>query len=273
MGFIRPDRLPDIMVAPNGARRTQSDHPALPVTIEEIVSTARSCADAGAGAMHFHVRDNQQRHVLDAGLYKEALAALEHAVPEMHLQITTEAVGRYSPDEMRQLGRDVMPPGISVGIAEMIPSRTPQPEDIKFYQDMAEAGVKLQHICYQPEDIDLVASVIGTAGLSHDDVWCLFCIGHYTGRVSRAELIPPFLDAAAAHGLEVDWGICAFGPEEHDCLVEAVRLGGKLRVGFENCLLMADGRVAADNAERVRATKDLLSHRHSQQGAGHAEPA
>ena len=46
-------------------------------------------------------------------------------VPNMHLQITTEAVGRYSPEEMRKLAYDVMPPGISIGIREMIPTRKP----------------------------------------------------------------------------------------------------------------------------------------------------
>ena len=48
------------MVAPNGARRTIADHPAIPITIEQIVTTAASCYEAGAGAMHFVVRDNEQ---------------------------------------------------------------------------------------------------------------------------------------------------------------------------------------------------------------------
>ena len=43
----------------------------------------------------------------------------------MHLQITTEAIGKYSPEEMRKFAYDVMPPGISIGIREMIPSRSP----------------------------------------------------------------------------------------------------------------------------------------------------
>ena len=49
----------------------------------------------------------------------------------MHLQITTEAVGRYSPDEMRKYAYNVKPPGISIAIRELIPSRNPTDEDIK----------------------------------------------------------------------------------------------------------------------------------------------
>ena len=136
MAFAKPKILPQIMVAPNGARRTIADHPAIPVTIKEIVTTAASCYEAGAGAMHFHVRDNEQQHVLDAGLYKEALAELAIAVPEMHLQITTESVGRYSPEDMRALAYDVMPPGISIGIIEMIPDGQPTSDDIKLYKTL-----------------------------------------------------------------------------------------------------------------------------------------
>ena len=141
MQFFRPDALPRLMVAPNGARRTKTDHPAIPVTIPETVETAKLCAAAGAGAMHLHVRDSEQRHVLDAGLYREALAELGMAVPEMHFQITTEAVGRYRPEDMRQLAYDVMPPGISIGVLEMMPGRQPTPDDIKLYRTLHELSL------------------------------------------------------------------------------------------------------------------------------------
>ena len=61
--------LPALMVAPNGATKTKADHPALPVTIPEIVACAEACARAGADGIHAHVRDAEGRHVLDAGLY------------------------------------------------------------------------------------------------------------------------------------------------------------------------------------------------------------
>ena len=66
---------------------------------------------------------------------------------------------------------------------------------------------------------------------------------------------------AAIHNLEIttilapDWAVCAFGRGETACLIEAHRCGGKLRVGFENSLLHADGTIARDNAERVTALR------------------
>ena len=245
------------MVAPNGAHRTKDDHPAIPVTIAETVATARACFAAGAEALHFHVRDGRQAHVLDAGLCREALAELRLAVPDMHHQVTTEAVGRYSPEEMRDLAHAVMPPGISIGVNELIPDREPKPEDIRLHRMLHEAGTAVQHICYQPEDVDLLARLVEAAGLPGDDLWCLFVIGHYSGRVSKPELLPPFLARLEANGLDPDWAVCAFAEEENECLKAAIARGGRVRVGFENSLFMPDGSVAPDNEARVRAAKAL----------------
>jgi uncharacterized protein (DUF849 family) len=63
-----------IMVAPNGARKTRSDHSSLPVSIEDTVSEAALCRAVGASALHAHVRGANDEHVLDAGLYRELIA-------------------------------------------------------------------------------------------------------------------------------------------------------------------------------------------------------
>jgi len=259
MPFPRPTELPQLMVAPNGARRTKADHPAIPVTIAETVETAIACRDAGAGAMHFHVRDARQRHVLDAGLYREALAELERAVPEMHLQVTTEAVKHYRPEQMRRMATELLPPGISIALTEMMPNRRPDAEDIRLYKMLHEAGTRVQHILFYPEEARLLAELLEAADLPTDDLWCLFCIGHYTGRVSHPDLIAPFVISAMSHSLSVDWAICAFAEEENECLAAAVAQGGKIRVGFENSLLMPDGSIAPDNAARVAAANRLFA--------------
>ena len=43
MDFYTPPDLPKLMVAPNGARRTKQDHPAIPVTLEQTIETAKKC--------------------------------------------------------------------------------------------------------------------------------------------------------------------------------------------------------------------------------------
>ncbi len=258
MNFNKPKNLPRLMVAPNGARPKKKDHPAVPMTISEIVETASACFKSGASGIHFHMRNKMEQHILDSGLCKEALTELQKKVPKMHLQITTEAVGKYSPEEMRRLAYDVIPPGISIGIREMIPSRNPTLEDIKVYKKLTESGTKIQHICYEPEDISLLSNLLSKAKLSKNGVWCMFVIGHYSGKVSNPKKITSFIEELKIHDINADWAVCAFDKEEISCLREAIKLGGKIRVGFENSLLMPDGTVAPNNEAKVKAANALF---------------
>ena len=259
MSFYQPEKLPKIMIAPNGARPKKKDHFEVPVTINEIVETAKLCFNEGAEGIHFHLRDEKGDHILNSEMCLKALNDLQSSVPNMHLQITTETVGRYSPSEMRKLAYKVSPPGISIGIREMIPSRNPSEEDIKLYQVLTEDGTKIQHICYDPEDLDLLCDVLNKGKISKDGTWCLFVIGHYSGKVSDPNKIPLFLNKLSDNNLNADWAVCAFAKEEIDCLKKAVSLGGKIRVGFENSMLMPNGEMAPNNHTKVKAVKELLS--------------
>ena len=35
MGFYQPEKLPKLMVAPNGARKIKKDHPAVPFSLDK----------------------------------------------------------------------------------------------------------------------------------------------------------------------------------------------------------------------------------------------
>ena len=259
MPFYQPSELPNLMVAPNGARKVKKDHPEVPLTIKETVQVAKNCFEAGAKAIHLHVRNDKGEHVLDAGLYKEALKELEFQVPNMHIQVTTEAIGKYSPDDMRKLAYDVTPPGTSIGTSELIPSRKPTIEDIKLYKYLTEAGTKIQHILYNPDDIDLLIDLLKKSEIPVDGVWCLFVIGHYTGKISYPEKIPEFIEKMKVNNVNFDWAICAFAKEEMSCLEKAVSLGGKIRVGFENSIFMPDGEIAPDNHSKIKAVNKLFN--------------
>lgn len=251
------------MVAPNGARRGRADHPALPVTIAQTVAVARDCYRAGAQALHAHVRDTDGSHVLDAGLYRELIGEMRAGVPEMAVQITTEAVGRYTPREQRRVVREVVPEAVSVAFREMVPDESEVGDARGFYHWASQAGIAVQHILYEPGEVPVLLRRIRQGVIPADDLQLLFVLGRYTpGQQSAVADLDPFLhmlgqitDVAG----RVDWALCAFGVKETDCLVEAVRRGGKARIGFENSLWNRDGSVAADNAERVRELKAVLA--------------
>ena len=70
------------------------------MTPEELALEARRCADAGATIIHMHVRTKEGQHSLDPDLYRLAMEAVRAEIGErMVLQITTEAVGMYEPEQ------------------------------------------------------------------------------------------------------------------------------------------------------------------------------
>src|SRR5215475_6542753 len=93
------DRRPvAIAVAPNGGRRTKADHPAIPLTADELARTAAECLEAGACLIHVHVRQADGSHLLDPDAYRQALGAIRAEVGNrLVIQITTEALGVYAP--------------------------------------------------------------------------------------------------------------------------------------------------------------------------------
>lgn len=257
--------LPAIMVAPNGARRTKADHAAIPVSIAELVAVGRDCFRVGAGAMHAHVRDGDQAHVLDAGLYRELIREMATQVPGMTVQITTEAVGRYTPAEQRRLVADVMPKMASVAVREMLADgETGTVRD--FYHTARESGTAIQHILYTPDELDRFAALARSGFFAADAHQLLFVLGRHSRHgESNPDDLSPFLvrlESSTQQGLAADWAVCAFGRNETACLAAAFAEGGKVRVGFENSLQNADGTLATDNAERVREIARLQSDRH-----------
>ncbi|MES0812359.1 3-keto-5-aminohexanoate cleavage protein [Roseibium sp. SCPC15] len=246
--------LPLIMVAPNGARKTKADHPALPMSIAETVEAAQACLEAGAGCLHAHVRDETGAHVLDVDLYKTLLAELEAKAPGMKVQITTETVGRYSPEDQRMLVREVQPPAVSIAIREMVPDD--EFHDARnFYAWAYVEKIAVQHILYDTQDLLRFFELVEAGVIPGKEHQLLFVLGRYAAnQESEPDDLGPYLTALAKGqgNLSLDWAVCAFGHRETECLVAAIEKGGKARIGLENGLWNRDGSLAKDNADRVR---------------------
>jgi len=243
--------LPKIMVAPNGARRKKTDHPAIPVTIEETVKVARQCYEAGAIGLHAHVRDAQQDHVLDVGLYRELISEMAIAVPDMLVQITTEAVGRYDASHQRRLVSELNPHAVSVGLLEML-SDGDVVAATDFYHQAHADNIAVQHIVYNAEQLAQLFDCIVRKIIPETGLQLMFVLGRYTkNQQSSPGDLDPYLVQMKTNGLTADWAVCAFGQNETDCLVYAHEKGGHLRVGFENSLWNRDGNIATDNSQRV----------------------
>ena len=190
----RFSKLPELMVAPNGARKTKKDHPNLPITISEIVEEACICFNHGANAIHAHVREKNERHSLDTGLYNELIKELKVKVPDLAVQITTEAVGRYSPNEQFEVVKKLSPESASVAFTEMLPDIKDYKLAKKFYEFSIDNNIQVQHILYSFEDLRLFIQAIKLKIIPSINLQVLYVLGRYDKDFqSRTEDLNPFI--------------------------------------------------------------------------------
>lgn len=244
---------PFIMVAPTGARRDKSDHPALPVTLPEIVKAAVACHAAGADGFHLHIRDDAGVHSLDAGRYRETLEALAHAAPDLVVQVTTEAAGIFAVADQLACLSQLRPAWASISVREVA-----RDSDLaaRVYATCAEVGTRVQHIAYDAADLALLHDWQARDIVRPDQTDVICVLGRYSeGQISNPSDLDPFLTSRT---LPPSAMACAFGPQEHICLAAAANRGFDLRVGFENSLTDAQGLPHHDNAASVAALIALL---------------
>ncbi|WP_296226727.1 3-keto-5-aminohexanoate cleavage protein [Ralstonia sp. UBA689] len=245
-----------IAVAPNGARKTHADHPALPITPDELAACARQCVDAGAAMLHLHVRHPDGTHSLEPGDYHPAIAAVRQAVGDaLVIQVTTEAVGIYTPEQQMASVRALQPEAISAALRELVPDAAHETEAARFFAELAAARTAIQYILYSADDVVRYRDLRTRGILPETPHWVLFVLGRYSaGQRSDPSDLLPFLHTWADGGeltANVPWAMCAFGPREAECALTAALLGGHARLGFENNMLLPDGSAAPDNAALV----------------------
>ena len=238
-----------IMAAPNGARKTKLDHESLPVSIADTVTEAKHCHAAGASVLHAHVRGANDQHVLDAGLYRELLTELSRQVPEMLIQVTSEAVGIYTPQQQVDCIKAVVPKMSSMALREITSNFEQTELAQQFFDWCDEHEVQLQHIVFSAEELQrfLEYRDQGVIPAKHNCV--LFVLGRYSVNFqSEPADLGPFLQQDLA---ALNWFCCAFGHQEQACMTAAINAGGHARVGFENNLYLPNGELADDTTALV----------------------
>jgi uncharacterized protein (DUF849 family) len=252
-----------IMVAPNGARKGRADHPNLPITIDEVARDAVQCRAAGVQAVHVHVRDDEGRHSIDARRYIAATEAVRRlAGDDLIVQMTTEAVGVFTPPQQIEAVRAVRPEAVSIAVKELVPDASAEGAAAGLYQWAIENRIAVQHIVYSADELDRMLDLVARGIIPGRRHSLIFPLGRYVANQESnpAELIP-FAARVLDHGgaERFDWWVCAFGASETASLVATAALGGHCRIGFENSFINADGSRAASNAERVGDLRKALA--------------
>lgn len=247
-----------ICVAPNGARRGKQDHAALPLTPQELAAEARACQLAGATAIHVHIRDTAGKHSLDASTYRHAVELIREATEGgMVIQITTEAVGIFSPDDQIACIEAVLPECASIALKELVPDQTLEHKAARFFDWALNRGIGIQYVLYDAMDVQRAVELAARGVIPHQRPHCLLVLGRYSAtQTSEPNDLPVLL-----RHLPGGWPftVCAFGATENACMQAAVEAGGNCRVGFENNFSLPDGRRAEGNADLVSALSSRLA--------------
>lgn len=246
-----------LAVAPNGARKTKADHPNIPLNSLEIAKTANDCLTAGASMMHLHVRNPEDNsHSLSVKQYQQAIAAIEKSCnQELFLQVTSEAVGIYTPTEQFEMIHNLKPTAVSIGLRE-IESLDEEVIHQHFLQ-MKTAHTQPQIILYNQTDLDKYHDWLARKVLPGNAYPILLVIGrpNTEGAFENGFLTEENIEKIKASS----WMICAFGENEFSAAKLAAKLGGHIRIGFENNTTLTDGSEAKDNAALINQINEYLN--------------
>ncbi|WP_373086171.1 3-keto-5-aminohexanoate cleavage protein [Sneathiella sp.] len=244
-----------LTIAPNGARKSKHDHPMLPITPADLAHEAKVCQTEGAAMIHLHVRDEDHNHTLDVGRYRDAIDAIRGAVGEaIVIQATTEAVGMYNAQQQMDMVIALQPEAVSLSIRELVPEGGEE-HARSFFAELMALKIMPQLIISSVEELRRYELLVRDDIIPFDNPFLLFVLGRYTtGQQSHPRDLLPFIITLKP---ECPWAVCAFGPLELAATSSALALGGHVRVGFENNMLLKDGESASQNSDLVRQIRGV----------------
>jgi uncharacterized protein (DUF849 family) len=246
-----------ITVAPTGAESAKSAVPALPVTLDELVITAKQCRAAGAAVIHVHIRDDQARPTLDIGRLTETVHALREAT-DLIVQLSTG--GAVTDTFERRLAvLDTRPDACSLTCgtvnfgAEVFAN--PWPFIRELYVRTQELGVVPEFELFDLGHAATLHRLLADLGPPHGGhVHCDLVMGVPGGMPGDLATLAA---AAAALPDGATWSATGIGRAALPGLLGALAGGGHLRVGMEDTVTFARGRPVASNAELVERAAAL----------------
>jgi 3-keto-5-aminohexanoate cleavage enzyme len=234
-----------ITAALTGNVPTKEANPNLPVTAEEIAADVRRCADAGAALFHVHARDANQKPSLEVEIYKQNVRRIKALAPEVILQLSTGA--RAGKDWEKRAGPVRLLPEMgsfttgSNNLPAIVYENSPQ-----FLEFLAavyhETGVKPEIEVFEA---GMIANALFLAkkGLIHPPMHFAFVLGvpgSMPGTVKNLQFLAESIPAGST------WSVAGIGRAEIPLAAAAIVMGGHVRVGLEDNLLLPDGSPASN---------------------------
>lgn len=246
-----------ITVAPTGAETAKADAPALPVTLDELVRTARACSDIGAAVVHVHVRDAAAAPTLDLGLLTETVAALREAT-DLVVQLSTGgAVTDPEADRLRALEAGPDAASCTMGTVNFGSDVFLNRWDfvVELHTAMRDREIVPEYEIFDLGQLATLARLLDRHGLPYGGhVHCDLVMGVPGGMPGTVQALTAAVQALPAGATFSATGV---GRTTLPVMLAALSAGGHLRVGMEDTLTYGPGEPVRDNAQLVARAAGL----------------
>ena len=243
-----------ITVAPTGAESSKADVPALPVTLAELVSTAKECEAVGASVIHVHIRDDDAQPTLDLGRLRDTVAALR---AETGLIVQLSSGGAVTDPEDDRLR--VLEAGPDMASCTMGTVNFGDDVFLNRWAFIVELHTRMQQRGIVPEyeifDLGHLASLqrllakhgLPAGGHVHVD----FVMGVPGGMAGTTESLVACAQALRDLPEGTTFSATGIGRTTLPVLLASLSAGGHLRVGMEDTITYRKGQPVESNAQLV----------------------
>lgn len=276
-----------ITCAVTGAIHTPTMSDALPFTAEDIADQAIEAAKAGASILHLHARNPENGSASIAPDHFKAFLPVIKQATDAVVNVSTGGSLVNTMEERIAPAKWASPEMCSLNMGSMNFSFHPIADRITEYKyDWEEAyirnsegyifrntfadiryvatelggahGVKFEHECYDVGHLYNLKFCMD-AGLFKAPVFIQFIFGILGG-------IGPDIDnlvfmkrtADRLFGDDYQWSVLGAGGAQMPFATTASQMGGNLRVGLEDSLMIARGQLAKSNAEQVTKIRRIV---------------
>ncbi len=240
-----------VTVAPTGAESAKADVPALPVTLDELVTTAGECEALGATVIHVHIRDDDARPTLDLSRLRDTVAALRERT-ELIVQLSTGgAVTDPEADRLRVLDAAPDMASCTMGTVNF-------GEDVflnrwelivELHTRMQERGIVPEYEIFDLGQLTTLHRLLDRYGLpAGGHVHVDLVMGVPGGMPGTAEALVACLRDLPEGATFSATGI---GRSTIPVLLGSLSAGGHLRVGMEDTITYAKGQPVESNMQLV----------------------
>ncbi len=276
-----------ISCAITGAIHTPTMSDALPITPDEIARQSIDAADAGAAIIHLHARDPETGEPTpDPGVFMEFLPRIKQSCDAV-VNITTGGGLNMTLEDRLAAPLKARPEMCSLNMGSMNFGIYPAADKFSNWKHAWEEpylrGTDDFIFRNTFRDIERILKDLGEAHGTRFEFEC-YDIGHLYNlahMVDRGLVKPPFfiqsifgilggigadLDnlvfakrtADRLFGDDFVWSVLAAGRHQMSFCTNAALLGGNVRVGLEDSLFLAKGRMAENNAEQVAKIRRIV---------------